>query len=416
MLTVHELPASDLAAFVDIAANAYPGLKLHAPDERSKLHERLLQAMSDDPITHMFGAYRGDTLVGGMRLFDFRVNVLSAKLSAGGVGFVAVDLLHKKEHVAKEMILAFLRHYREQGVPLAMLYPFRPDFYRQMGFGFVSRLNQYRIPPARLPRGRSKAHVRYATADDAAQLLACYTRYADRTHGMIERALPFFTQTLSNHEFKVIVYERDAQIEGYFFSMFRVAHTDNMMKNDLVVSELVYEHSDALAELLTFLQTQADQLGAIIFYTQDEYFHHLVTDPRNGTDMLIQLHHETNTQGIGLMYRVIDVPGIFAALHEHNFGGQSCRLNLIIEDSFLPENAGSTTIVFEQGRAQVQNDAEHDVVLRLDVADFSSLLVGAISFRRLYTYGRATLSDPQYVDQLQRLFAVDEKPICLTRF
>jgi predicted acetyltransferase len=417
MITVQELPASDLAAFIDIAVNAYPGLKLNPPDERRKLHERMLQAMADEPTTHMFGAYRDGRLVGGMRLFDFRLTLLSAKASAGGVGFVAVDLLHKKEHVAKELILAFLRHYRQQGAPIAMLYPFRPDFYRQMGFGFVSRLNQYRIPPGKLPRGRSKAHVRYAAPADAEQLLACYTRYADRTHGMIERGPHFFPQTLANPEIKALVFERDGRIEGYFLGMFKARNLDNnMLLNDLMINELVYEHSDALSELLTFLHTQADQLSAIVFNTQDEYFHQLVLDPRNGSDMIVQLHHETNTQGVGLMYHVIDVPGVFAALREHDFGGQSCRLKLMLEDSFLPENAGSTTILFEQGRAQVQDDDAHDVALRLDVADFSSLLVGAISFKRLYSYGRVTLSDPRYVDLLQRLFAVEDKPICLTRF
>lgn len=34
----------------------------------------------------------------------------------------------------------YLRHYRERGTPLTALYPFRPDFYRSMGFGFGTKV------------------------------------------------------------------------------------------------------------------------------------------------------------------------------------------------------------------------------------------------------------------------------------
>lgn len=416
MLTVQAVPPSDLPALVDIVANAYPGIKLNTPDERRAFHDRLLKATTDDPTTYMHGAYLDGALVGGMRLFDFRLQLLSRKIDAGGVGLVAVDLLHKKEHVARELLLSFLRRYRDQGAPMALLYPFRPDFYRQMGFGFGTRLSQYRIAPGQLPRGGSKAHVRYGTPADAEALLACYTRYADRTHGMIERSTLFFPQALANPELRVLVYERDGQIEGYLLGTFRALDPDNFTLNDLHVSELIYEHSDALTELLTVLHTQADQLNRIVFNIQDEYFHHLCADPRNGSNHIVQLHHETNTESVGLMYRVIDVPGIFAALDGHDFGGQTCRLKLTIDDSFLPENSGSTTIVFEHGRAHVQDGDEHDVALQLDVADFSSLLVGAISFRQLCRYGRARITDPAQIELVQRLFAVAEKPVCVTRF
>jgi predicted acetyltransferase len=62
-----------------------------------------------------------------MCLHDFTMDFLGVRIPAGGVGQVAVDLLHKKEHVAKEMMAYALRHYRELGVPLVSLYPFRPD-------------------------------------------------------------------------------------------------------------------------------------------------------------------------------------------------------------------------------------------------------------------------------------------------
>ncbi len=59
---------------------------------------------------------------------------------------------------------------------------------------------------------------------------------------------------------------------------------------------------------------------------------------------------------------------------------------------------------------------EHDVSLRLDIAEFSSLLAGSVDFCSLYRYGLAEISDPAYIRTVNRIFAVEQKPICTTSF
>jgi len=53
--------------------------------------------------------------------------------------------------------------------------------------------------------------------------------------------------------------------------------------------------------------------------------------------------------------------------------------------------------------------------MSLDVAEFSSLLMGAVDFQHLYAYNLAEISDPAAVPVVNRLFAAP-KPICLTDF
>jgi predicted acetyltransferase len=115
-------------------------------------------------------------------------------------------------------------------------------------------------------------------------------------------------------------------------------------------------------------------------------------------------------------FRVIDVPAMFGALAGRNFGGQTCRLKLTVRDSFLPENAGSTLLSFERGEMRIEDKGGYDVELGLDIAEFSSLLVGAVSFRSLHRYGLADLSNPGYVKVVDRIFAVSDKPMCTTPF
>ncbi len=416
MSEIRRLQASEFDALVEILDNAYPAFRSTQPEEREKKKDRLLEAHNENPLVDFYGLFREGQLRGVMRLHDFTMNFLGVQMLAGGVGAVAVDLLHKKEHVAKEMIDYFLAHYREEGAALAILYPFRPDFYKRMGFGYGPKMDQYRVTPAAFPKGPSRAHLRTLGAADVAAVLGCYTRYAQRTHGMIERHEREVEKMLENQAHAIIGYEREGRLEGYL--VFDFEKGEMSLHNDIHIRELVYENHAALSELLTYLHTQADQIRHVIFETLDPTFYFLLSDPRNGAPNLIPpVYHESNVQGVGLMFRVIDVPRVFELLQARDFGGQTCRLRLTLTDSFLPENAGSTTVHFERGRATLaEEEAVADVEVRMDVAEFSSLLVGAVDFEALLLYGLAEISDPAYVQTLQRLFWVERAPVCMTGF
>ncbi len=418
MRDIRLLSGEGFEEYADIAFNAYPGFQIATEEGRQRLIDRLKE-FQDIPVQHIVGLYREGKLLGGMRLFDFRMNMLGIEVSAGGVGMVAVDLVHKKEHVAKEMLTYFHEHYKGQGANVVLLYPFKPGFYYAMGYGYGAKVSQYRFQPAALRKGLGKEHVRFLIADDKPALMDCYNRYQARTHGMMIRYPPEWDGWFKNLglQNRLVGYERDGRIEGYIFFKFHPRPVENLLRNDIVIQEFVYTSRAALAGLLEFLRTQADQIDRIVLTTADETFQHLLTDPRNECqDLIPSVYHESNVQGVGLMVRILDVAGIFRDLAERNFNGQSCRLRLTARDSFFPENDGSTLIHFEQGRATLPEAGGHDVEVTLDIAEFSSLLMGVIGFRRLHLYGLAEISDESYLDTIQRIFAVEQKPICMTAF
>lgn len=417
---IKKLAEEDFDDFIRVSANAYPGIKLFSPEAQQKLKQRMKEFEEDLAIGH-YGAYRAGQYVGGMRLFDYTMKILSVRAPVGGVGMVGVDLLHKKEKVARDLIVAFLEHYRERGATMAILYPFRPDFYKQMGFGYGTKINQYRVKPQSLPRGGSKEGVFFLQKGDEPLLVACYDRYLERTNGLIEKKQYELKGIFENPEVRILAVrkpgEKDA-IAGYLVFGFKSVSENNGMLNNIVVRELIYDSSEALLAMLKFLQGQADQINEIVFNTQDEYFHYLLGDPRNGTNNMIPpVFHESNLQGVGIMYRVIDTPGIFKLLADHNFGAQTCKLKLTVNDSFFKPNNGSLIIHFEEGRPRLaQAQAEYEVEVELDVSDFSSLLMGAVDFKALHTYGLAKISETSFVEKLNTLFRTTEKPLCTTPF
>lgn len=414
--TVRLLNDEEIAPFARIAANAYPAMRITAEDDVRGFAERLRDRMAP-PADALYGAFRDDALVGGMRLIEFHMNVRGVTLPTGGVGLVAVDLLHKKEKVARDLIGAFLDWCGARNAPFAALYPFRPDFYKRMGFGYGAKANQYRLRPDAFPASGDRSALRPLGIADKEAMGACYARVQRRTHGMMEKLPKELGRHLEGGDARVIGYERDGALGGYLAFGFDTDPKGNFIANDLHVRELVYETREALAALLAFLQSQADQIARVVIETQDEAFHHLFAEPRDDSGRLFpHVYHQTNTQGVGIMYRVVDTRAAWAALEGVDFGGETLRLRLHARDSFRPANDQPVTVAFAEGRARIVESDDHDVELSLDIAEFSSLLMGAVDLESLYLYGLAEVSDAVWLPRLTRLFATPRKPICTTPF
>jgi hypothetical protein len=116
------------------------------------------------------------------------------------------------------------------------------------------------------------------------------------------------------------------------------------------------------------------------------------------------------------MYRVVDTRAAWAALAGIDFGGETLRLRLHARDTFRASNHSPVTVAFADGKPGVVEDGQHDVALDLDIAEFSSLLMGAVDLETLCLYGLAEVSDPAWIPRLTRLFATPRKPITTTPF
>jgi predicted acetyltransferase len=416
---VKKIPTEDMIHFTKIVTLAYPGWKLVTNEQLKKVNERNIFIQEQLDHTYIYGAYRQEKLLGGMRLYDFDLNCASQlKLKVGGVGLVAVDLLHKKQKLAKEMITFFLNHNRANQTNIVALYPFRPDFYKKMGFGYGTKKNSYKLKPDALPKniGNVDGRLIYLTENDSQKMLNCYNRYAHENHGMFFRHLKEVEQIYKNDKNNVIGYEIEGKIEGYLVFQFK-QEENKFLINDIEVQEMVYESREAFQELLSFLHKQNDQIRHIYYHTQDEDFHFNLSDPRNGTENLIpSVYHESNTQGIGLMYRIINVRKFFEDLKDYSFNGINSKVKFNITDSFFSENAGSVILSFQEGKPVVLADAEVEVEVDIDISDFSSLVLGAVTFSSLYQFGLANISCDSKINIMNTLFKQEQKPICLTAF
>jgi len=413
MSEIRPLEDDEFPAFVEIFANAYPAMlpENFGKEQKQGLCERWSKVQKEPGANMYYGCFREGKLIGGMRFFDFIMNIHGIMIPVGGVGSICVDLASKKEHVAKELVEYYLRHYHEKETSMTALYPFRPDFYRKMGWGYGVKMNQYRINPGDLPRG-SKEDLHYLKATDAEAICECFNKYVARTHGMVLKEPAYFTRVLERG--RVIGVKNGDKISGFLSFGFKKKYKDHFLLHDLEINDLVYDDAQALSKLITFLQTQLDQVNRIIYNTQDPDFHWLIHDPRNGEPNIFKTSQESNVQGLGIMYRVIDTLKIFGQLEEHNFNNVSLKLKMNVRDSFHPENNKSHIVHFENGKAKT-SEGDYDTEISIDISEFSSLLMGVIEFNKLIEYGIAKISNPEYTQLVNTAFK-SQKPVTTEQF
>ncbi|MGM7703184.1 GNAT family N-acetyltransferase [Pseudalkalibacillus sp. Hm43] len=416
-MEIKRIPTEDINSFIEIVSRSYPGMKVVSDDDIQKMTDRFIDIQENDTTKALYGAYQSGKLVGGMLFHDFEMMFYGQKVPVGGIGMVAVDLLHKKERVAKTMLEYFHQHYLERGVYMTALYPFRPDFYKKMGYGYGTKKDRYRVQPQHLPKGPSKSHIAYISLGQIGDLVTFYNKMAVQTHGLMIRSEKDFEKPMKQPGNYTIGYIDNGEIKGYAGFSFKSETRDSFLQNDILIHEFMYEDSEVLSEMLTFFHSQQDQIRSIYFDTQDEHFHHLLTDPSNGSGHLIpHAFHESNTQGVGLMYRVLDTEKFMDSVKGHHFNGVELALEIKVSDTFLPENDKRFYVHFEDGKMTIQKETKTDVAIELDIADFSSMLMGVLPFHALYTYGKAKISDPAYVAKVTQLFYTHQKPVCFNRF
>ncbi|MCC7430825.1 GNAT family N-acetyltransferase [bacterium] len=415
MSEIKKLSANNFDELINILSGAYPGIGISTPEQKEKFREKLIKIQNEDLTTQYFGLFRNKKMLGVMRIHDYTMNVFSQKIEVAGIGSVAVDLVHKKEKVCKEMLFWFLENCRQNDKKIAILYPFRLNFYEKMGFGYGTKMNQYKIKPAAFPN-TSKKNIEFASSEDKEKVEKCYAKFASENHGMIERTPFNFQRVFGNPESKIVVCRDGNEVSGYIIFSFKSQSTDSFLLNNLVIHEFVYTTREAFGELCTFLHSQADQVHRVVLNTQDENFHYLLSDASNGTNNLLpHVFHESNVSGIGFAYKIVDARGIFETFKNHNFNDQTFRLKITIKDSFTPENAGSFVIHFKNGFASFgKQDFEAEIIL--DVSHFSSLFVGAVNFNSLYSFNLAEISDFAFVSKVNKIFQVAKKPVCFTAF
>ena len=413
-MKIRMIKEDELKRYAEIVFNAYPGFGV--PDAE-KAAEYIKKVLDSDHSPAPWGVFEDGEMAGGMLIDDFDMNFRSKNVAAKGVGLVAVDLTRKREKICREMIKSFIAQTADSACDFALLYPFRPDFYRKMGFGYSSSLKKYRIRTAAFPRKGDKSGIRLASDGDTGAITELYNAEAASTHGMIKRTIGDFERLMTG-KMRTAVHVSGKTIDGYMCFGFRKGHESNFTLNDLIVRELMVKASDpaVTAAFHAFINSQSDQCVWTDITTFDDEFYHLFDDPRDRDGALVSgVNHDSYRGGVGLMCRVTSPGGPAALFRDAELGGGDVDVLFKVSDT-LSGGPGEYAVSFRDGRAEVCESGKTDITLEADIAVFSSIAMGSLGVRNAVAMGLARIDMPCRIPLLDRVLAPVQKPRCVTEF
>ncbi|WP_101842329.1 enhanced intracellular survival protein Eis [Halobacillus sp. Marseille-P3879] len=400
--------------FTEMLSRCYPMMELNSAEDKEeavKHHERMSEY---ETVSHI-GAYDNGKLKSGYIHYMFPMNVYGQTLPSTGIGTLAVDLPYKKQGLAREMVTYAIEKSRQEGFPLIQLYPFRPDFYRKMGFGFGPQLNVFRFSPLQVPSFSEAPEVVPLGKEDVEEIKRCYHDWAEDTHGACDKQDYEFRHISKDHT-HTIGCRVDGKLRGYV--VYEMNHLHDFT-HELKILDWFANTNASFQAFMNFLHQQKDQVSTIVFPTFDDDFVFMLNDPRHDAKRLIhRIYHQTHERGTGLMYRIIDVPLFMEYIRDHSFRSQTnVAVNFDVTDSLLKKKE-IFAYQFKNGRPERhESPLSHGVTLALSIDDLSSLLIGAVSLEKLLTYNRAEASgNEEELKKAVQLFSSPEKPTSWTFF
>lgn len=86
-------------------------------------------------------------MIGSLLMMDFEMNVRGKMMKMGAPAYVSTSFLHKKEHVAKNLLRVQMGVFAQTGTAVGALHPFNPAFYHKMGYGYCTEQVMYSPRP-----------------------------------------------------------------------------------------------------------------------------------------------------------------------------------------------------------------------------------------------------------------------------
>jgi predicted acetyltransferase len=296
------------------------------------------------PLEDLHVAEVGGRVVAHGFLFEMETWVGGRPVAVGGVASIGVAPEVRRAGIAHVLIAHLLQKMGTRGTPLSMLYPFRHDFYRKLGWGLTSAMHRYRLRPAALPLYPERGRVRTAEPADLGAVRRCYERAASRGTGLLSRSEEVWQAMLAPDVLRVAVVAADEPsraIDGYV--IYRMVPEVGTQAIELEVVELVTVTDDARFALLGFLSAQRDQIARIhLTAPADDSLLPLLSDPRGPSGELVRgLLMISADLVVGAMTRIV---ALGPALRARGWEGADGELSLRMEDSWASDNGHPVTL------------------------------------------------------------------------
>jgi predicted acetyltransferase len=390
-----------VAGYVDILVGSYP-LFITDPERTTASFLEVLKRGYPELIA---GTDPDGRIVGVYAFFDFVATILGRGIPASGLGMVGTALDRKKSRVALQLVRDYVRRTRRRAMPLSFLYPFRHDFYADMGWAPVGQEQQYCVHPSALPLYPERASVFIARDPDWRVLDRIHRQYVGGHGGLgLSRHAVRWHWMISQARQTFLAGPKEVP-EGYVLTKWnkRSEDADNF-HYDLEVLEMEWTTPRAMRALIGFLASQRDQvLGVILNWPRDQRLEAILREPvRRGSPMLPGHMGHGPVVAQGVMLRLEDPEQAFALRPYH--GREAVSLEVSTRDPLFndrPTRFRSVMRGVEAGRSRPRR-----ATLTADLLTLSGLWSGALRLTEAVEFGLAQVAPASCVVLLDDLLLV----------
>lgn len=391
-MEIRAIQSKEVSDYCRLQFRAYPSMKFGSKADWEAYVERTEKSLDDKEFTK-YGCFINKQLVGSLILFHYQINYLGEWVPIEGVGSVAVDLLHKREHICKYMMEWAEKTMLSTGVPLAFLFPFRPDFYVPMGYGYGPIQYHYEIDPSRIPHEGDKKNLQYLTTEDIPMLKEFENKLDPLFHGYIKKQDREISDFFDRISFQKIGFVKNKKLEGWLIFNTQQPDPKNFLRSHLYIYEWWNGTLEARMAFLSFLYSQKDQYEKIIYNTVDPTLMHVLSDPRSDTQKMVPpfISHPVGQISTSIFYSVLDVKNIMQRIIAYKGKEKAVPFDWEIQKPFPEPHTERISWAWES------KSAIKKPILSTAQSIASSLLMGSLSLVDAVRWNLATVYPEKYL-------------------
>jgi len=412
MRKIRKLKVNEIKQSLKIAAKSYPMIGLTTDAKIEEFEKEILKDYPK-PEREWYGLFEEDQLLGNMVLYDFDLNYYGKIIKTKGIGFVATDFLHKKQKIARDLLNYYLKICNKEDKKLAMLYAFRPDFYKKMGFGYGTKGYNYQTKADRFPILETNTSCNYLDQSNKNEVSEFFNELYLSNHGMIAKREKDIEAFLKPENQTVIGFRDNDNLVSILTFNFKVdkEHNDETDMH----CRLYYKNHTGLKAISSFINSQSDQIRDIFIYSQDDSLFYLLKDIRHVDRDILQppAYHHLYNAGMGIMFRAMD--NQYLVLNKPSTLNDFC-IKFIIEDDFVENTKDALIIEYKNGIPKICRSRKCDLEIEFKQAEFSSWVMNCISLEKLHQLGLINVNNENLLKVADQGFYYSQHPICYARF
>jgi predicted acetyltransferase len=351
--------------------------------------------MSAERLARMRGLFVDEALAAQLVLIPLQVRTGLGVAPAAGIGGVASPPESRRRGYVATLLRHLADELRADGVPLAILYPFKRSFYARYGWATFFERRVYRGDTASFAAFRP-APGAFVPAGDAEipELDRIYRRALHGRFGLVLRDEAWWRERVlrdwDGRRWHAYIW-RDEQGQGRAYLVYQLRPDGDGRR--LYCREIAATDPPARSQLFAFFALHQDHAAGVRFPAPaDAPVNALLPDP---VECSVEPH---------FMLRLLDVP---AALEAHTFHREAAgRLTLAVSDAWLPENQGVYELELDHGRCRARRLPDgHDADLSCDISTLAQLYSRYLPPRTAAAFGMLTVADRAALGLAERALA-----------